>query len=294
MVDKAGLFSPDAIKKAIGELERIEKTYKFATIVETVETLRGAKIVEETEKRARASGVNGIYLLIDKDSHLFESNVSPIFRPAIPAPARSAIRDAILADFKKREFDTGLASAISVIEKTLAKAKTEGTLPAVVSPGDHASTMVVHNQIRLTLAGARRIIEGAETKATALGVKENIAVVDDGGHLLAFSRMDGARPASIATALTKATSAATNREETGPKPKGAANPDLLLNLSLQNAGGGKLTSLLGGIPIVVDGQVIGAIGVGGATGEQDVEVAKAGVAMFMEALKGIAASEKSK
>lgn len=69
---------------------------------------------------------------------------------------------------------------------------------------------------------------------------------------------------------------------------------MLLNLSLQNAGGGKLTSLLGGIPIVVDGQVIGAIGVGGATGEQDVEVAKAGVAMFMEALKGIAASEKSK
>lgn len=205
VVNKAGLFSPDAIKKAIGELERIEKTYKFATIVETVETLRGAKIVEETEKRARASGVNGIYLLIDKDSHLFESNVSPIFRPAIPAPARSAIRDAILADFKKREFDTGLASAISVIEKTLAKAKTEGTLPAVVSPGDHASTMVVHNQIRLTLAGARRIIEGAETKATALGVKENIAVVNDGGHLLAFSRMDGARPASIATALTKAT-----------------------------------------------------------------------------------------
>jgi glc operon protein GlcG len=64
---------------------------------------------------------------------------------------------------------------------------------------------------------------------------------------------------------------------------------VLLNLSLQNAAaasGGKLTTLKGGVPIVVDGQVIGAVGVGGGTGEQDAEVGKAGVQALLRALKG--------
>jgi glc operon protein GlcG len=100
-----------------------------------------------------------------------------------------------------------------------------------------------------------------------MGVKANIAVVDDGGHLLAFARMDGARPASAYTAQTKATTAATFRQETGTlPPKG--EPDLLLNLSLQNAAaasGGKITTLKGGVPVVVDEQVIGAVGGGGGS-----------------------------
>lgn len=115
----------------------------------------------------------------------------------------------------------------------------------------------------------------------------NIAVVDDGGHLLAFERMDGARPASAYTALTKATSAATMRQPTGPLPSGTAEPDPLLNLSLQNAAqssGGKITTLHGGVPVTVDGQVIGAVGVGGGTGEQDAQVARAGVQALIEQL----------
>ena len=62
----------------------------------------------------------------------------------------------------------------------------------------------------------------------------------------------------------------------------------LLSLSLQNAAaasGGKLTTLKGGVPIVIDGQVIGAVGVGGGTGEQDAEVARAGIQALIEALK---------
>ena len=112
----------------------------------------------------------------------------------------------------------------------------------------------------------------------------NIAVVDDGGHLLAFARMDGARPASVATATTKAVTAATYRQADRPAPAGP-EPDVLLNLSLQNASGGKITTLLGGVPIVVDGQVIGALGVGGGTGEQDAEVARAGVDAFLAGLQ---------
>ena len=84
-----------------------------------------------------------------------------------------------------------------------------------------------------------------------MNLKINIAVVDDGGHLLSFDRMNGARPASGYTAITKATTAATFRQASGPIPAGTTNPDPLLNLSLQiaaQASGGKLTTLYGGIP----------------------------------------------
>ena len=102
-----------------------------------------------------------------------------------------------------------------------------------------------------------------------MNLKMNIAVVDDGGHLLAFERMEGARPASGYTSLTKAITAATFRQATGPIPAGTANPDPILNLSLQNAAlasGGKITTLYGGIPVTVDGQIIGGVGVGGGSG----------------------------
>ena len=148
------------------------------------------------------------------------------------------------------------------------------------------SPLVTRNRIQLNLAGAEIVLAAAKKKASELGLKMNIAIVDDGGQLLSFARMDGARPASATTALTKAVSAATFRQETGPMPA-KGEPDLLLSLSLQNAAaasGGKITSLKGGVPIVVDGQVIGAIGVGGGTGEQDVEVAKAGIQALLDSL----------
>jgi glc operon protein GlcG len=147
--------------------------------------------------------------------------------------------------------------------------------------------LVTRLRVQLHLRGAEVILAAAQAKAAAEGWKMNVAVVDDGGHLLAFARMDGARPASGYTALTKAVTAATFRQESGPLPPGK-EPDLLLNLSLQaaaTAGGGKLTTLKGGVPIVVEGQVIGAVGIGGGSGEQDAEAAKAGIQALLEALK---------
>jgi glc operon protein GlcG len=144
--------------------------------------------------------------------------------------------------------------------------------------------LVARDRVQLNLAGAEVVLEAAKKKAAAMGLKCNVAVVDDGGHLLAFARMDGARPASAATALTKAVSAATFRQETGPLPlKG--EPDLLLSLSIQNASGGKVTTLKGGVPILIDGQAVGAVGVGGGTGEQDAEVAKAGIQALLDGLR---------
>jgi glc operon protein GlcG len=148
--------------------------------------------------------------------------------------------------------------------------------------------LITRERVMLHLAGAEKAIAAAKEKAAEMKVKVNIAVVDDGGHLLAFARMDDARPASVATALTKAMAAATTRQATGPLKRGEAEPDLLLNLSLQNAAaanGGKMTGLFGGVPIVIDGQVVGAVGVGGGTGEQDAEIAKAGIEALVKALK---------
>lgn len=143
--------------------------------------------------------------------------------------------------------------------------------------------LVTRDRVQLNLAGAEMVLEAAKKKAATLGLKCNIAIVDDGGHMLAFARMDGARPASAATALTKAVSAATFRQETGPLPA-KGEPDVLLSLSIQTASGGKITTLKGGVPIVIDGQVVGAIGVGGGTGEQDAEVATAGIQALLDEL----------
>jgi glc operon protein GlcG len=159
-------------------------------------------------------------------------------------------------------------------------------LTGAAQPAD--APLVARNRVQIRLAGAEKILAAAKAKAVALNLYVNIAVVDDGGHLLAFARMDNARPASAATALTKAVTAATFRQATGPlPPKG--EPDILLNLSLQAAaaaGGGKLTTLKGGVPVVIDGQVVGAVGVGGGTGEQDAEVARAGIQALLDALAG--------
>jgi len=175
--------------------------------------------------------------------------------------------------------------AVSLVERDQGQCCRAQDPPA---KGAASQSLVTRERVGLNLAGAEQIISAAKHKAAEMKVNVNIAVVDDGGHLLAFARMDQARPASATTALTKAVAAATMRLPTGPIRRGDAEPDLLLNLSLQNAaaaGGGKMTGLLGGLPIVVDGQVIGAVGVGGGTGEQDTEVGRAGIESLLNAIE---------
>jgi glc operon protein GlcG len=169
------------------------------------------------------------------------------------------------------------ASRIALVSLALAAAS-----PAVFA--QEKSPLVTRSRVELNLAGAEAVLDAAKKKAAGMGLKCNIAVVDDGGHLLAFARMDGARPASGSTALTKAVSAATFRQETGTLPA-KGEPDLHLSLSIQTASGGKVTTLKGGVPIVIDGQVVGSVGVGGGTGEQDAEVAKAGIQALLDSLR---------
>ncbi|WP_425618793.1 heme-binding protein [Anatilimnocola sp. NA78] len=165
-------------------------------------------------------------------------------------------------------------------------------LAASVSPlvaqTKSGEALVTSGHFKLTLAGAEKILAAAKVKAEELKLKVNIAVADDGGHLIAFNRMDGARPASLYTAITKATASATLRAPTGPLPPGVKELDVWLNLSVQIAAGqsgGKFTTLKGGVPVIVDGQVIGAVGVGGGTGEHDAEIATAGIEALLKELK---------
>jgi uncharacterized protein GlcG (DUF336 family) len=125
--------------------------------------------------------------------------------------------------------------------------------------------------LALTHEGAAKVLETAVRKAAEIGAPQCIAVTDDGGHLLAFARMDGAKVLSIDSAIAKAKTAASSR-----RPTGGLSDELERRLAFATLG--KLTNLLGGMPIVVGGHVIGAIGVGSGTGEQDVEVARAGLA----------------
>ena len=177
-----------------------------------------------------------------------------------------------------RLFSTATAAYCVLL---IAQKPVTGQNSAITSP------LVERGGIRLTLGGAQTILHGAIEQANAMGLKVNITVVDEGGHPIAFARMDGARSASSYTSMTKAVAAATLRQPTGPVPPGVEEPDTLLNLSLQltsSASGGKVTTLYGGVPVIVEGQIIGGVGVGGATGEQDAEIARAGIARLLDQL----------
>jgi glc operon protein GlcG len=135
--------------------------------------------------------------------------------------------------------------------------------------------MLTRNNVRLTLEGARAILSAAEAKAREINVPQVISVVDEGGYLLAFARMDGAKLSSVVVSQTKAGAAAIRRAPTGPSP--AAEPSAILSLGLVLAAEGKLTCLRGGLPLFVDGQCVGGIGVSAGTEDQDVLVGQAGV-----------------
>jgi uncharacterized protein GlcG (DUF336 family) len=298
--DAAGLFDIDAVQAARKQLERNEHETNVATVIETVESLRGKKIADAAVHAARESGIQGIFVLIAKNEKEIELLVSKKYLATLTGPRQATIRAGFIEGFKKRDFNEGLKHGVAAITEQLMAVARDESLPksatavaafgissAAPSGNGVSSTLVMRNQVRLSLAGARALIAGARARAIEMKLNMNIAAVDDGGHLVAFERMDGARPASLYTAITKATSAATFRQPTGPLSAGTTPADPLLNISLQNAAqvsGGKITALLGGVPVVVDGQIIGALGIAGGTGVQDAQVARAGVQAFTDQL----------
>lgn len=115
------------------------------------------------------------------------------------------------------------------------------------------------------------IMAAARAEAVKHGWAVAIALVDDGGHALALVRLDGASPASAAIAMEKARTSALGRRESKAY-EDMINGGRTAFLSAPLAG-----TLEGGVPVIVDGQVVGAVGVSGVKSEQDAQVAKAGI-----------------
>jgi glc operon protein GlcG len=129
----------------------------------------------------------------------------------------------------------------------------------------------------ISLDRAQEVIYAALAEARKRNWKMNIAVADSGGNLVAFQRMDGAMLASIQIAQHKARAAATFRRPTKVFEDGIN----LMHLNYLLAFDGVIASR-GGIPLVEDGKIIGAIGCSGGTDSQDEVVSKAGVAVIAQ------------
>lgn len=128
----------------------------------------------------------------------------------------------------------------------------------------------MHSKAVLSQTDVSRIIQAARAEAQRNNWAVSIAVVDDGGHPLALERLDGCAPIGAYIASEKArTSALGRRESKGYEDMVNGGRSAFLSAPL-------LTSLEGGVPVLVDGQVVGAIGVSGVKAEQDAQVARAG------------------
>jgi glc operon protein GlcG len=146
---------------------------------------------------------------------------------------------------------------------------------ALASADEHAESSQVTVKHALTLEGARKVGEAAMKFAKENGVGPSIAVVDEGGYLLYFVRSESSFAAGANVSVGKARTSAIFKKPTKDF-EDSINKGRFTMTALTD-----FTPLQGGVPIIHDGQVIGAIGVSGAkSAAQDEEVAKAGVAVL--------------
>lgn len=134
---------------------------------------------------------------------------------------------------------------------------------------------------KLSQEGCDIILDAAIEKAKELKQVVSICVVDAGGHLMAFKRMTNGRAHNTLISQAKARSAALTTAATGKKGRdGSEIPDHQVLAQTLAVGAGWFISIEGGIPVVVDGQCIGAIGVSGAPSAVDRQIAQAGLDAF--------------
>lgn len=128
----------------------------------------------------------------------------------------------------------------------------------------------------LKLEDARRIIAAAQKKAAEIKQPMNVAVCDAGGNLLAFERMENAWLGSIDISINKAWTSRAFDIATGDLAQHSQSGGQFFGIHASN--GGRVMIFAGGVPLKKGGQVVGAIGVSGGTGDQDQAVADAGAA----------------
>lgn len=135
---------------------------------------------------------------------------------------------------------------------------------------------MVTEKIMLTLADAKKIAQTAEQEALANQWPVVIAILDDGGHLLYLQRLDNTQFGSIQVAIEKARAAIAFRRPTKVLEDNI-NQGHLRYLNLPGA-----LPIEGGLPIVINGQFVGAIGVSGVRSNQDAQIAQAGITAFIQ------------
>lgn len=140
---------------------------------------------------------------------------------------------------------------------------------------------------RLELEEAKLMVEAAKKRSEEIGVLETICVVDDGGYPLAMERMNGARVTGPQIAWNKAFTAAGHKRSThlfNTAPNGPALPGNEA-FGIQWSFEGKFAVFVGGFPIVVNGEVIGGVGLSGGNGEQDTQAGLAALQALQDHLR---------
>ena len=136
---------------------------------------------------------------------------------------------------------------------------------------------------RLSIEDARLLIEGARKKAEQIDVPMCIAATDESGTLIAFERMDGGKAHSVHVAVDKAYTAGSARKAT--HEYNAANTPGNLAFGIHTEAGGRISTVGGGLPVIVQGQCLGGIGASSGSPQQDMEVSQAGLDHFLDSLK---------
>lgn len=132
---------------------------------------------------------------------------------------------------------------------------------------------------RLSIEDAARLTEGARNKANEIGVPMCISIVDESGNPISFERMDGGKVTSITIAQDKAYTAAAARKAT--HEYNAVNVPGNLAFGIHTEVGGRVSSVGGGLPVLIDGEVVGGIGLSSGTPQQDMECAQAGIEFLL-------------
>ena len=141
--------------------------------------------------------------------------------------------------------------------------------------------------LKLTISEARQMVAAATAKAQEIGVAQTVCIADEGGHPLLIERMDGARITGPQIAWNKAFTSAGHRRSThlfNQAPNGPALPGTEA-FGIQLSFDGKFAVFVGGFPIVVDGAVVGGVGLSGGNGEQDTACGLAALAALAEMLQ---------
>jgi uncharacterized protein GlcG (DUF336 family) len=156
---------------------------------------------------------------------------------------------------------------------------------------NHSEEGVPRTCTTLTLDDAKRMLQAGEAAAASIGIAYNIAVVDAGGNLLAFVRQDGALIGSIDLAIGKAATARIFDKPTSLLAE-LAQPGAPL-FGIQETNSGRVVIFGGGVPVISDGVIVGAVGASAGTVEQDIAVAEAAVAAISKQYGSSASREGS-